>query len=265
MVSAIHSFLINGRLQLKTIKMKTEKVTGYLLLAGAVGVFIPYTILTITFDYPGVLRQETSIILRQFYEGGTPLIFTWLAFALLGLPLLVAYSLIGQRLESWLPQMKWVTTIGILSGIVQIIGLLRWVFVVPALATQYVNTSSSTTREAIEISFKVIHQFAGVLLGEHIGQLFTIIWTVFISIALLKLNIIPKSMAILGFIASFIYFLAQAELIATVIPSFPVIDIAGFVGSTLWLVWLILLGVQFIRAKKTKAKHLVIAPNEARV
>jgi hypothetical protein len=133
---------------------------------------------------------------------------------------------------------------------VQIIGLLRWVFVVPVLATEFVNTTNAATQESIKISFKVIHQFGGVLLGEHLGQLFTIIWTVFVASALLKVNLIPKWLAWLGFIASFIYFVAQAELFATVIPRMPVINMAGFIGSTLWLLWLILVGVKFINHKE---------------
>jgi hypothetical protein len=56
----------------------------------------------------------------------------------------------------------------------------------------------------------------------------------------------------MGFIASFIYFLAQAELLATVIAGFPVIDLAGFAGSTLWLLWLILTGVHFLKVNLPK-------------
>ena len=236
--------------------MKTEKAIGYLMILGAIGVFVPYTMLTITFNYPDILRQESGTVLTKFHEGGSPLIYTWFAFALLGLPLLAAYSLIGQKLEQTMPQLKPVTTIGIISVLVQIIGLLRWVFVVPVLATEYVNTSSPSKQEAIEISFKVIHQFGGVLLGEHLGQLFTIIWTVFISFALLKVKIISKWLAWWGFIAAFIYFLAQAELLATIIPGFPAIDWAGFVGSTLWLFWIILVGVKFVKAGKNNIQHL---------
>ncbi len=33
----------------------------------------------------------------------------------------------------------------------QIIGLLRWVFVVPVLATEYVHTTDPATQQAIEI------------------------------------------------------------------------------------------------------------------
>ena len=111
--------------------MKSEKLIGLLLIAGAVGVFIPYTILTMTFEYPDILRQDAGVVLTKFHEGGSSLIFTWWAFAILGLPLLIAYILIGQKLEGRLGFIKWVTTLGIISGIVQIIGLLRWVFVVP--------------------------------------------------------------------------------------------------------------------------------------
>ena len=138
--------------------MRTEKAIGYLLISGAMGILIPYIILTITFNYPDILRQESGTVLTKFHENGSPLIYTWFAFALLGLPLLAAYSLIGKKLEQRMPQLKWVTTIGIVSGLVQIIGLLRWVFVVPVLATEYVNTSSPSKQEAIEISFKVVHQ-----------------------------------------------------------------------------------------------------------
>jgi hypothetical protein len=72
--------------------MNNEKTIGYLLIFGAIGVLAPYTILTFTFSYPDILREETGIILEQFHQGGSSLIFTWLAFALLGLPLIIATS-----------------------------------------------------------------------------------------------------------------------------------------------------------------------------
>lgn len=229
--------------------MKNEKAIGIVLILGAIGVFIPYTILTITFNYPDILREDPAIVLREFHKGGAALISTWLAFALMGLPLLIGYSLLGKRLETKIPAVRWITTIGIVSGIVQIIGLLRWVFVVPVLATDFVNTNDTAMQTSIITSFKVIHQFGGVLLGEHLGQLFTIIWTVGMSYALLRSAMIPKWLAWFGYIASSVYLLAQAELFATVIPAFPAWDAAGFIGSTLWLVWLIIIGVRFTKSE----------------
>jgi Domain of unknown function (DUF4386) len=233
--------------------MKREKTIGLLLIAGAIGVFIPYTILTMTFEYPDILRQDAGIILTKFHDGGTSLVLTWWAFAILGLPLLISYILIGQKLENKAGFIKWVTTLGVISGVVQIIALLRWVFVIPAIANIYVSASDAATKTAAVVSFKTIHQFGGVLLGEHIGQLFTIIWTIMISYAFIKLNLFPKWVSWLGIISSIIYLAAQAELFATIIPGFPVWDMAGFIGSTLWLIWLIIVGIQFLRIKSTQA------------
>jgi hypothetical protein len=230
--------------------MKPEKTIGLLLIAGAIGVFIPYTILTMTFEYPLILRQDTGTILTKFHNGGSALILTWWSFAILGLPLLIAYILIGQKFESKLSFIKWVTTFGVISGVVQIIALLRWVFVVPVLANSYVSAGEVATKTAAILSFQTIHQFGGVLLGEHIGQLFTIIWTIMISYAFMKLNFFAKWISWLGIVASVIYLMAQAELFATVIPGFPVWGMAGFIGSTLWLIWLIIVGVKFLISKK---------------
>ena len=54
-----------------------EKTIGILLILGALGVLIPYTVLTITFDYPSILREETGSILTKFHKGGNTLIWTW--------------------------------------------------------------------------------------------------------------------------------------------------------------------------------------------
>ena len=230
--------------------MKTQKTIGWLFIAGTIGVFVPYTILTIIFEYPDILRQDTGIILTKFYEGGSKLIFTWFVFALAGMPLIPAYILMGQKLENRSALTRAATVIGVTGLIIQMIGLLRWTFVVPVLAHSFVHAADESTKHAAIITFKAIHQFAGVLLGEHLGQLFTILWTVLISIVFSKLKLFPKWISMLGYISSFIYLLAQAELLATVIPGFPVWSMAGFIGSTLWLIWLLIVGIKFIRIKR---------------
>jgi len=229
--------------------MKFEKTIGWLLIAGALGVLIPYTLLTMSFDYPDILRQDTATVLTRFHEGGNSLIWTWFAFAILGLPLIPAYILIGKKLEDKTPLIRIATTIGLIGLVVQMIGLLRWTFVVPVLANSFVTATDEATKAAAIVSFKTIHQYGGVVLGEHLGQLFTIIWTVLLSISFSRLKIFPQWLNWLGYISSFIYLLAQAELFATVMPGFPVWDMAGFIGSTLWLIWLIITGILFIRSK----------------
>lgn len=227
--------------------MKFNKSIGGLFIAGAVALFIPYTMLTIIFEYPDILRQDTSTILSKFHEGGNRLIWTWFAFAITGIPLLPAYIMLGQKLENKAPLVRMATTIGVIGLIVQMVGLLRWTFVVPVLADTFIHATDEATKAAAIVAFKTIHQFGGVILGEHLGQLFTIAWTVMLSLSFAKLKFFPKWVNGLGFVSSFIYLLAQAELFATVMPGFPVWDLAGFIGSTLWLIWLIIVGFKFLK------------------
>lgn len=227
--------------------MKNGKIIAWLLILGAIGVLIPYTILTITFEYPDILRKDTGEILTRFNEGGSSLIWTWFAFALGGITLIPGYILIGRMLEERSSLVRVATNIGVIGLVVQMIGLLRWTFVVPVLARSFTETNDQAIRAASIMSFRTIHQYGGVVLGEHLGQLFTIIWTVLISIVLDKFSMVPKWVTWLAYIGSLLYLLAQAELIATVIPDFPVWDLAGFIGSTLWLIWLIIIGVRFRR------------------
>lgn len=224
--------------------MKMNRSIGGLFIAGAVALFIPYTMLTIIFEYPDILRQDTAVILTKFHEGGSCLIWTWFAFAITGLPLLPAYTFLGQKLENKSPLARTATTIGVIGLVVQMVGLLRWTFVVPVLADTFVGAADEPTKAAAIVAFKTIHQFGGVILGEHLGQLFTIAWTVMISLSFAKLRLFPQWVNWLGFVNSFIYLLAQAELFATVMPGFPVWDMAGFIGSTLWLVWLVAIGIK---------------------
>lgn len=228
----------------------SNKKAGILLIAGAIALLIPYTILTIIFEYPDILRQDTATILTKFHEGGSSLICTWFAFAVTGIPLIPAYIIIGQQYENKAPLVRMATTTGVIGLIVQMVGLLRWTFVVPVLADTFVNTTDEATKAAVVVAFKTIHQFAGVILGEHLGQVFTIAWTVMITFSFAKLKLLPKWVSALAIVSSLIYLMAQAELFATVIPGIPVFDLAGFIGSTLWLAWLMTVGICLIKSNQ---------------
>jgi hypothetical protein len=236
--------------------MKSGKIIGLLFLAGAFGVLVPYTLLTIIFQYPDVLRLDAAVILTRFHDGGQKLVLTWFLFAIGGLPLFPAYILLGKTLErNSLASVA--TTIGITGLVVQVIGLLRWTFVIPVISQTYATAVDEVTKAAAVMSFKTIHQFAGVLLGEHLGQLFTVTWTILMSVSLYRTGLISKWTAWFGYGSAFIYLMAQAELLATVMPGIPVWEMAGFIGSTLWLVWLVVVAITFIRSKRETSANYI--------
>lgn len=226
-----------------------NRIAGILLITGAIALLIPYTILTIVFEYPAILRQDTTAILTRFHDGGSSLIWTWFAFAVTGIPLIPAYILLGQQYETQAPLVRMATVVGVTGLIVQMIGLLRWTFVVPVLAHTFMNAGDDATRAATIVVFKTIHQFAGVLLGEHLGQLFTVAWTVMMCLSFIKLKLFPQWLSWSGIVSSVIYLLAQPELFATIMRGIPVWELAGFAGSTLWLTWLIITGFYLLKRK----------------
>lgn len=231
---------------------KLRKLTGFFFIIGAILVNIPYTLLIMNFDYPDILRQPTEEILTRFQAGGTSLIYTWLAFAWVGLPMLFGALLLKRVLEKEnAPFLETATTIGVIGFIVQVVGLLRWVFVIPVLARLFTDPGTdSVTKAAIPAVFIAVHQYGGVILGEHLGQFLIIIWMSIISGIIYNSKIFSKWVAWLGWFASAVYILAQTELFATAIPNFPVIDWAGLYGSLLWLVWMIVLGVYLVKYKE---------------
>ena len=233
-----------------------RKLTGIFFIVGAILVNVPFTLLIVNFDYPDILRQPTAEILTRFQAGGNALIYTWLAFAWVGLPLLLVAVMLKRILESEnSPFLELATTLGVIGFIVQMIGLLRWVFVIPVLARLFTDpTVDSTTQASVSAVFISVHQYGGVILGEHLGQLFTILWMSLISGILYQSKTFSKWVAWLGWFASAVYLLAQTELLATAIPGFPVIDWAGLYGSLLWLVWMIVVGVSLVKYK-TSSLH----------
>ena len=226
-----------------------RKLAGIFFIVGAILVNIPYTLLIINFDYPDILRLPAAEILTKFQAGGSSLIYTWLAFAWVGLPMLLGAIMLKRILaDENAPFLETATTLGVIGFIVQVVGLLRWVFVVPVLARIFTDpTTDSVTKAALPLVFSAVHQYGGVILGEHLGQFLIILWMSMLSGILYKSKRFSKWVAYLGWIASAVYILAQTELLATAIPSFPVIGWAGLYGSLLWLLWMIVVGVYLVK------------------
>ncbi|EOQ97688.1 PF14329 domain protein [Leptospira wolbachii serovar Codice str. CDC] len=201
------------------------------------------------FQYPDILRKPAGEILLEFQKGGATLIWTWWFFGISGLPLLFSYLSLYQVTQAKSPLISLTaTTLGIVALFFQLMGLLRWVFVIPVFSHLYTDpNTSSVMKEAILVNFQTIHHLFGVLLGEHLGQLFTIFWMAIISFIIRKDHIFPKWIAFFGFVSSFIYLLAQLELFAIVIPELSEVPLAGLMGSLCWLVWMVFLGFQMVK------------------
>lgn len=223
-----------------------RRTTGGLFVLGAIAFAAAATVLSSTFDWPDILREPAGVVLPAFVAGGSSLIWTWFAtawtYAILAVPILLLPSVLGRRDD---PVMRAATYAGATSVVLSLIGFLRWVFVVPPLADSYV-TGDDTTKAAVDAAWTAQHQFGGALLGEHLGQLLAIGWSVTLCAIILRTHVLPRWLGITGIVVSALYLFNQGDILATAVPGFPVWDLAGLIGSTGWGLWVAAIGVTIL-------------------
>jgi hypothetical protein len=217
-----------------------------LFLLGAVAFAAAATLLSATFDWPDILREPGSVVLPAFVAGGTSLVWTWFAtawtYAILAVPVLLLPTALGRGDD---PVLRVATYVGAISVVLSLVGFLRWVFVVPPLADSYV-TGDATTKAAVDAAWTAQHQFGGALLGEHLGQLLILGWSVTVCVIILRTRVLPRWLGVSGLVVSVVYLLNQGDILATAVPGFPVWDLAGLLGSTGWGLWVAALGVTLL-------------------
>jgi hypothetical protein len=228
-----------------------RRTTGALFVVGAVAFAAAATMLSSTFNWPDILREPGSVVLPAFVDGGTSLVWTWFAtawtYAILAVPILLLPTAIGRRDD---PALRAATFVGATSVVLSLIGFLRWVFVVPPLAHAYV-TGNATTKAAVDAAWTAQHQFGGALLGEHLGQLLVIGWSLTLSVIIVRTRVLPRWLGLIGLAVSALYLLNQGDVLATAVPGFPTWNLAGLIGSTGWGLWVAALGVTILVRRPT--------------
>lgn len=229
--------------------MTTKAVAGALLIVAPIWFNVWFAVLARRFDYPDILRRPTEEILARFQAGGSSLILTWWAFMASGGLLIAAAVLLSQVLGRQAPTVSVIAVVvGVLAGLVQVLGLLRWVYLVPALARIYDDPDASeATRAATAVAFRAFHQYFGVGVGEHLGYLLTGAWTGLVGIAVLRGDAVTAWLGWLalpigaGLIVSSAEFLGPNEnrgweLAGKAVP----------VLYVLWSLWLLALGIALL-------------------
>src|SRR5215204_7415517 len=220
---------------------RLRNLTGVILILTPVAFNVFFTLLTVTFEYPDILREPTDHILRQFDAGDRGLVAIWYGFmltAVLFVPVAVLVHKVLVRQST--PYMAVATAFGVVAGVVQFLGLVRWPFLVPYLADTYLDPASSVaTRESVAVVFQAFNQYAGVGVGENLGYLFTGLWTMLVALTMFGSPLLLRGwLGLLGMVS------AASILVGTLEP-------AGFeptanvvvIGYILWSIWLALFGI----------------------
>jgi hypothetical protein len=229
--------------------VKARDVTGVLLIVTPIWFNVWFAVLARRFDYPNILREPTDVILTRFREGGSSLILAWWAFMASGGLLIVVAVLVTRLLSFRAPVIGLLALVaGVLAGLVQMLGLLRWVFLVPALArTHDDGETSEATRAATEVTFQAFHRYLGVGVGEHLGNVMTGAWTALVGIGVLRGTLLGAWLGWLGLAIGVGLIICSAEFLG---PNeehgWPLAGKVVPILYVIWSLWLVALGVALL-------------------
>lgn len=215
--------------------MKLTTLTGLWLVIVPIAFNVTFFLLQRAFEYPDILRQPTDYILSRFKEGGPSLRRLWYAFmfsAVLFTPVPVLVQQVFQPDAPWYLAVG--TTLGVLAGAVQFLGLIRWPFLVPTLADLYADPrSSQATRDSVAVVFQAFHRYVGVAVGEHLGYIFTSTWTILLCLAILQSEVVDPLWGWLGILPAIGVLLGVFEEMG--------FKAAGAINAISYILWSLLL------------------------
>ena len=225
--------------------MSIRHLTGGLLVAIPLIFTAGFTGLQMTFDYPGILRHPAGEVLERFAAGGADLHAYWYLMFVAGVLLIVAaiaWAVLNFKdspLEAALAG-----GFGVVAGLVQAMGLLRWTVLVPSLAATYTAPGATDLDKALAAnSFDTANAYLGMGVGEHMGYLFTVLFTVMIALTIFKRWSI---MAWLGLV------LAAGVAVGMLEPfGVPLASMINALSFTGWSVWALVLGVLILWRGRT--------------
>ena len=198
--------------------MDVTTLTAILLIALPVAFNLAFIELGRVFEYPGILRQPTPVILTRFAAGGSGLIVRWWLFMLTALALLPLAVLVGVVLGAAPAALVGASiVVGAAAALVQVLGLVRWPFAVPELARRYAaadeGPTGDATRATIEVVFATLHRLLGVAIGEHLGYLLTGAWTLLVSAAMPATTVVPSWLGIVGLVIGVALMIGSLEFV----------------------------------------------------
>jgi hypothetical protein len=77
------------------------------------------------------------------------------------------------------------------------------------------SQATPPTKSAVAAAWMAQHQFGGALLGEHLGQLLAIGWSITVSLLILRTGILWRWVGWAGLVASVLYLFNQGDILAT--------------------------------------------------
>ena len=215
---------------------------GVFLVLEALLAFAPIAVLGPAIGWPASLRNSAGQQLIAIAAAPTALAFGYGLYLLYSLAIAPVAIFVAWRVASLRgPMAALIIAFGTLSAITRGLGILRWLTVMPMLATSYA-VADGAPKATIEMVFMALNSYGGGI-GELFGvALFGGLWLLVAMIAALKFQRLPTWLAGLGLIVAVLQ-------LALFTPAFGMVSpVPVAVAVSLFAVWLIAFALHLVFA-----------------
>ncbi|MEM9432594.1 MAG: hypothetical protein AAGA12_01625 [Pseudomonadota bacterium] len=199
-----------------------------------------FFILAPTINWPASLSEPPEVIFPLILDQSTAVFTGYLSYLIHAVILIPVAILLRDALGLNGAMGRTVVTLGVLAGFAKALGITRWLFLMPGLAVAYTDPAATpVTQDAIAVVYEAFNAYAGGL-GELMGVgLFAGIWTIVISVAILR-----QGWTVLGYAGFGAAVLLLSTLLSVVgIESPLMLTLSGI----LWQFWTLALAITLWR------------------
>jgi Domain of unknown function (DUF4386) len=232
-----------------TVSSLACRWTAALIVAEAVTVTVPVVVLGAAIGFPGVLDQPAAIALKAFHDAQGAATFGYQIFVISSFLYIPLAPLLSRALGPDTSLGRVATAFGVAAGITQLLGFIRWLFLVPYFSQLYFDPQTSqATRDGVALIYDSFNVWAGGAVGEHLGFVFLGSWMVALAVLAARSRTLPTWMSVSGgVIGAALFASAFVRLLPTI---GPLLEPLNFVANTVWVFWLLALSFFVLRARR---------------
>ena len=205
----------------------TRRLAAATIAGAAILAIAGFTALGAVFEYPQILSSPTAEIL-DLYRQHQGAVMAWFGVLVVSAALLAPAGVLLGRLAGG-GRGRWIAGLGVAAAAVQVIGLSRWLLLVPGISARATDPAGTA---AAHHAFRLAHTWLGTIIGETVGYALTATFTVLVAAVVTRATA-PRWMALLGYAAAAL--IATGVLVPLGLHAATLTNFAGYVAWCLWL------------------------------
>ncbi|MDA3915889.1 MAG: DUF4386 family protein [Deltaproteobacteria bacterium] len=214
------------------------RVTAVTIIIHTFILGIGFNILAIVFEFPDILRLSADYRLTLFTENSSIIIPVYYLLALTGFTQITLSVFLHHLFDVNKSSLMMLATVfGILTGIFQVLGFIRWPIVVPYFASAMDNNVPMETIAFVE---GMLNRYAGMAVGEHLGFVCQAAWTTLIGIIMVKHKLFSHGIGWAAVIIGLLSFPMSMEPLGGFLTIFG--ELSWPVNAA-WNIWLVIVAI----------------------